>query len=338
MEAKNKAIFIVGNSRSGTTMMLRILNNHSQVYGLNELHFFEQLWSSADKNKAISKTEAITLAAKLLFVQRDGYIGTTDAKKYKEEATTLVNEMYTDQYFGHEVYTQMIFRETRLQNKLYPCEKTPQNVFYLKEILDIYPNGRIINMIRDPRAVMLSQKRKWRRRKMGASFITKREVIRLRVNYHPITISKLWNAAIKAAEPFEKDDRVMNVHFEDIMEAPVKTIQSICKHLEINYEEGMLDIPQASSSNEADSDEKGINKKRAGNWKKGGLNDTEVFWNQKISGNLLKQYNYALEPVHSNIFAKAMYAISFPVKLFFALLLNLNRMKSIGETLKRRLK
>ncbi|MEZ5023383.1 MAG: sulfotransferase [Chitinophagales bacterium] len=77
---KDKAIFIVGNSRSGTTMMLRILNNHSQVYGLNELHFFEQLWSSADKNKEISKEEAITLAAKLLFVQRDGYIGTTDAK------------------------------------------------------------------------------------------------------------------------------------------------------------------------------------------------------------------------------------------------------------------
>ncbi|MEZ5007458.1 MAG: sulfotransferase [Chitinophagales bacterium] len=335
---KDKAIFIVGNSRSGTTMMLRILNNHSQVYGLNELHFFEQLWSSADKDKEISKEEAITLAAKLLFVQRDGYIGTTDAKKYKDEATTLVDEMITDKYLGHDVYTQMIFRETALQNKQFPCEKTPQNVFYLKEILDIYPNGRVINMIRDPRAVMLSQKRKWRRRKMGATFITKREVIRLRINYHPITISKLWNAAIKAAEPFEDDERVMNVHFEDIMDAPVKTTQKICEHLEISYEEGMLDIPQASSSNEADSDEKGINKKRAGNWKKGGLNDAEIFWNQKISGDLLNRYNYSLEPVKSNIFSKMAYAISFPVKLAFALLLNLNRMKNIGETLKRRLK
>ncbi|MEZ5023384.1 MAG: sulfotransferase [Chitinophagales bacterium] len=66
--------------------------------------------------------------------------------------------MATDKYFGHDVYTQMIFRETALQNKQFPCEKTPQNVFYLKEILDIYPNGRVINMIRDPRAVMLSQK------------------------------------------------------------------------------------------------------------------------------------------------------------------------------------
>jgi hypothetical protein len=130
----------------------------------------------------------------------------------------------------------------------------------------------------------------------------------------------------------------MNVHFEDIMDAPVKTIQKICVHLEIGYEEGMLDIPQASSSNEADSDEKGINKKRAGNWKKGGLNDTEIFWNQKISGDFLNQYNYALEPVKSNIFSKIAYAISFPVKLVFALLLNLNRMKSIGETIKRRLK
>ncbi len=319
-------------------MMLRILNNHSKVYGLNELHFFEQLWSSSDKEKAISKNESIKLAAKLIFVQRDGYIGTTDAKKYEEEATELVNGMPSDRYLGHEVYTEMIFRETQLHHKKYPCEKTPQNVFYLKEILDIYPEARIINMIRDPRAVMLSQKRKWRRRKMGATFITKREVIRLRTNYHPITISKLWNAAIKAAKPFSNDKRVLNIHFEDILNHPEQTIQKICNHLNIEYENQMLDIPQASSSNEADSEKKGINKKRAGNWKDGGLNDAELYWNQKISGNLMKSHNYQLESLSTNFISIALYAISFPIKISLALLLNLNRMKNIVETLKRRLK
>lgn len=332
-----KVIFIVGNSRSGTTMMLRILNNHSQVYGLNELHFFEQLWSSKDADKHISKEEAIVLAAKLLFVQRDGYIGKTDATKYRQEAEELVAEMKADNYLGHEVYTFMMFRESKLQNKITPCEKTPQNVFYLKEILELYPNARIINMIRDPRAVLLSQKRKWRRRKMGATFITRREVLRLRINYHPITLSRLWNAAVRAVNPFLKDKRLLNVHFEDILDNPVETIQNICQHIELPYEEQMLDIPQASSSNEADSDEKGINKKRAGNWKKGGLNDTEIFWNQRISGDLMQQHQYVLEETKTNIFSKAIYAITFPVKLGLALLFNLNRMKSIVETLKRRL-
>lgn len=38
----DKIIFVVGNSRSGTTMMGRILGNHSKVHTFGELHFFEQ--------------------------------------------------------------------------------------------------------------------------------------------------------------------------------------------------------------------------------------------------------------------------------------------------------
>ena len=45
-------IFIVGNSRSGTTMMRRVLGNHPAIFMLEELHFFEQLWSTSDKEKS----------------------------------------------------------------------------------------------------------------------------------------------------------------------------------------------------------------------------------------------------------------------------------------------
>ena len=40
-----KMLFVVGNSRSGTTMMGRILGNHPDVFTFGELHFFGQLWS-----------------------------------------------------------------------------------------------------------------------------------------------------------------------------------------------------------------------------------------------------------------------------------------------------
>ena len=36
-------VFIVGASRSGTTMLNRILGNHRAVAGLNELHYFGEL-------------------------------------------------------------------------------------------------------------------------------------------------------------------------------------------------------------------------------------------------------------------------------------------------------
>ena len=36
-------VFIVGNSRSGTTMMSRVFGNHPEIHAFNELHFFGNL-------------------------------------------------------------------------------------------------------------------------------------------------------------------------------------------------------------------------------------------------------------------------------------------------------
>ena len=318
-------------------MMLRILSNHPEIHTLNELHFFEQLWSTSDTHKELTGQLAAELASKLLFVQRDGYIGKTQVAKYLEEGHQIIQQLGNSPLFGHSVLIAMMNYETALNNRSIPCEKTPQNVFYLAEILSLYPNARIINMIRDPRAVMLSQKRKWRRRKMGATFITPWEVFRLRVNYHPITLSKLWNSAIKASIPFREDERVMTVHFEDILNSPQQTAKEICDHLRVEYLPPILNIPQASSSNEADSREKGINKERAGNWKKGGLHNSEIYWCQKISGTLMVDLGYEMELGNSSLIMRAWYAFTFPFKIGLALLLNLNRMKNIGETLKKRL-
>ena len=58
----SKQIFIVGNSRSGTTMLGRILNNHSEVFTFKELHFFYTLWSGKE---ILSYSESINLLAKL---------------------------------------------------------------------------------------------------------------------------------------------------------------------------------------------------------------------------------------------------------------------------------
>lgn len=337
MQIEQPYFFIVGNSRSGTTMMLRILNNHPRVFVLNELHFFEQMWSTSDKDVILSKDKAILLISKLYYIQKEGYTGEMDDQKYLSEAQTFINLRDDLPLIPHVLYAEFMQLVTQQEGKVIPCEKTPQNVFYIKEILELFPNAKIINMVRDPRAILLSQKRKWMRRKMGATFITRKEALRLRINYHPFTLSKLWNAAIAAAQQYNDHPQVMHVRFEDILEAPADTMKGICQHLGIEYLDEMLDIPQASSSNEADSNEKGIKKERAGNWKNGGLSDAEISICEKTSGQYLQQYEYPLmNPKAATLSMAAWYAM-FPIKLGLALLFNLNRMKSIPETIKRRL-
>lgn len=68
-------IFIVGNSRSGSTMLGRIFDNHSQVHSFGELHFFEHQVSGEDVRSQIEwNTErCMDLLERLLTSSRDGF-------------------------------------------------------------------------------------------------------------------------------------------------------------------------------------------------------------------------------------------------------------------------
>ncbi|HNV98392.1 MAG TPA: sulfotransferase [Chitinophagales bacterium] len=334
---QEKIIFIVGNSRSGTTMMRRVLGNHPDVFMLEELHFFEQLWSTQDKQKVLTQDEAALLASKLVFIQRDGYLTAMQTDKYLAEAHSIVQAIQ-EPLFPHIVLKGFLFHESALHGKSIPCEKTPQDVFYIGEILELFPHARIINMVRDPRGVLLSQKRKWQRKKMGAGFMTKKEQRRLRINYHPITISKLWNSSIRAAAKFKEHPKVHNVIFEQLVNASEQEVRDLCAFLDISFHPDMLRIPQVGSSNEADKpDAFGIKTERAGNWEKGGLNAAEVWFCQRICGDNMRMYGYEIKKMPASPLLILAYYISFPFKLVLAVLFNLHRMKNIVEAIKRRL-
>lgn len=332
-------IFIVGNSRSGTTMMMRIMNNHSEVHSINEPHFFEKMWSPKDDGVEIDVDIASDLLAKLFTGQREGFFEPVakHRHKFEEEIKDLIEE-HDGKLTRMSIYTSFLHYEAQKNGKSIPCEKTPQNVFYLKEILEKFPNARIINMVRDPRAVMLSQKRKWKRRSLGADFMTKRESLRLQINYHPLAVSKLWNAAVGAIKSYEREPRVLTVRFEDILNQAEGTVREICSFASIPYEEEMLLVPHAGSSSEADKkSELGIRKTRAKGWIEKGLSKTEIRICQSTCSDLMKKYNYEPMDVSVNPAELGWKYFIFPFKMTLALLINLNRMRSIGDTLKRRL-
>jgi len=181
---RERMIFVVGNSRSGTTMMGRILGAHPSVYTFGELHFFEQLWSPADEDRRLSRAEGGRLAARLLSVQRQGYLSRANPERFQEEAGEMVASAQSEMTPA-EVFGAFLFYEAAKNGKKVPCDQTPRNVFYLREILELYPEARVINMIRDPRDILLSQKGKWKRRFLGAGSIPLREALRAWVKLPP---------------------------------------------------------------------------------------------------------------------------------------------------------
>ena len=156
-------LFVVGNSRSGTTMMGRILGNHDDVFTFGELHFFGQLWSPASSTE-LDISAATELAAKLFCIQREGYRMHGGHQRFLEEAGQFCESITGYPISPVVLFSEFLRFEASQNGNSIPCDQTPRNVFYIDEILKSYPQVKIINMIRDPRDVLLSKKRKWKRR------------------------------------------------------------------------------------------------------------------------------------------------------------------------------
>jgi len=331
-------VFVVGNSRSGTTMMGHILRNHPMIFTLyHELHFFEQLCVSGDYDRVLRFEESVDLAARLLCINHDSYWTQGDPARFYEEARTVIRSIQDRSTTPVVIFEQFLRYVAQKNGKPIPCDQTPRYILYIADILKLYPDSRVINMIRDPRPVLLSQKNKWKRRWMGYRNFPLKESIRTKINYHPVTTSMIWNASVRAVGPFVNHSRVLLIRFEDLLTDSEAEVRRICDFLGVDFYKEMLDIPQGGSSLTKFSTSTGIDSSRVEAWRKGGLNSTEIYLCQKVTGTLMKEYGYEPEPVKVNPLTLLWYLFSLPVKLAMSFILNLKRMKSIPEAIKRRL-
>jgi hypothetical protein len=334
---KERLIFVVGNSRSGTTLLGKILGLNPNIFTFEELHFFENLWTSEEQDLVFSEERAEQLAARLLCIQENDYVNQNNFQDFSVEAREIISQVSKNKLNSLEIFKTFLQYVVSKNNKIIPCEQTPRNVFYISEILESYPESRIINMIRDPRDVLLSQKYKWRLRFLGAKNIPYHEAFRSWCNYHPITISKLWNASINAANKFEHHPRFCTVRFEDLVTNPENTMQEICNFVEIDFQKEMLKVSQNSSHKKRTQELKGIDPNATGRWKGGGLSDNEIFLCQQIARDNMNIHNYSSLSIKPIILSLYLSYFSFPVKLLLSLMLNLNRTQNIVNAVKRRL-
>ena len=183
----------------------------------------------------------------------------------------------------------------------------------------------------------MSQKNKWKRRYFGASGIPKKESIRSYFNYHPITISKIWNTAINAVKD-NKDSRLKTIYFENFIKYPEKNLKDICQFLEIEFDSNMLNVPKIGSSTGVDEINKlGIDKTKLGKWKLGGLSSSELYICQKMCSENMNDLGYEYEIFKSPPILVFFSLITFPLKLLISFTLNLNRIKNFKDLINKRI-
>ena len=246
-------VFVTGASRSGTTLMSFVLRNHSSVFGLREMHYFGDVWDPRDKDQHYSDDKAVSCIAAMLARQEQGVLATAPEEEHLREAKDVIARLNSQQLSAAEIYVAAVNDISAGSGKAIVCEQTPKNIFYAQALLDTYPNAKVVHMARDPRAIMASQKKRWKRRELSTdnSRFPLRQSLRVWVNYHPYTISRLWNQATKTACRLQGHPRFKIVSFESLLTEPEQTIRGLCEFLEIPFEESMLDVGQVNSSHQS---------------------------------------------------------------------------------------
>jgi len=211
-------IFVVGSGRSGTTMLSRILNIHNQIFTFHEMHFLGLMYSSNNLNTLLKKKDSVNLLSELLAIQENGIFLKKRKSQFKNKSEKYLGNF--DNLKAVEVYKIFLETVTKEKGCTISCEHTPRNIFYLPELFLAFPNAKFIHMVRDSRDVLLSQKKKWKRRFLGVSKIPLLEVLRSYLNYHPITSSKFWQSAVLHGHKMEDNDRVKSVKFEQLLHNP----------------------------------------------------------------------------------------------------------------------
>lgn len=319
-------IFVTGASRSGTTMLTRMLGRHSSVAALREMQYFGDFCDPRrdPPSRAVDRVCALaTLSAR----QRDGILAAGRRRSWDPSVQELLDRVPEDAGAA-EIFASAVAAFSSQAGKAVPCEQTPRNIYYAAALLEWYPRARVVHVLRDPRGVMASQKYRWRRRSLSAdpSQTAHRQQLRTWVNYHPYTVVQLWTLATRRALELEGHPRVHLLKFEDLILEPESRMCELCEFLGIEFEPAMLDIEHLNSSYvSANQSVRGLSRGVIDAWRDKLSNQERALVHERC-GELMERLGYTSEPVSVSSLAPLKLGASYVAHLTGAAVVNPRRL------------
>jgi hypothetical protein len=250
-----EAIFVVGVSRSGTTLMRHVLGGHGRIAIATENHYLGHLlpWEGARVyfRRLGDPRDDDTIRRIVSFV----YDGEFQRRSWLREVspywTWLTRKVERDEFLERLLASDRtergvfsVLMRTFADHKSKPVmgEKTPAHLAWADTLMDWYPQGRIVHMVRDPRAVYVSE---LRRRQETSTTIPFRWLVHIPPVLRTFVLFEvIWAWAIAADRHRRLADRYPGryhmVRFEDLVRTPQATLDELCAFLGLELDPAML--------------------------------------------------------------------------------------------------
>ncbi len=230
--------FIIGHGRGGTTLLLYILNAHPQIYGLPE---FKNILLTKDIHSS-QAFQNITEKYLKRIEHRSFLNQLPDQFKENKIDKELFYSAFNSQYALREKYIRIALSVNKFFDKpnrnkkevTHIIHKIPYYTFFVKELLEIFPEAKFIINIRDPRAQNYSHIKRASTEKL---FLGKS---------NPEGRSVLWNFYAEETLQLLKNypDKCYLFQYEKFVENPEKIIKEILDFLNLPYSDTIWQFHQ----------------------------------------------------------------------------------------------
>ena len=322
-------IFVSGASRSGTTLLSNMLRVHPEIAGLKEMHYFGEFWDPHDGPRVMEPGQRRDAVATLFERQKTGIHVISDRRsRLSDPDIDDTLDALPPRADAAEVFAATVAHLASRLGKTIPCEQTPRNIYYAAELLERYPNARFVHMLRDPRGVMASQKHRWRRRSLmrPSSRVSHLQQLRTWVNYHPYTVTQLWNLATRLALECQNHPRFFLLRFEDLIEDPDARIRALCAFLGVEFAPSMLDVERVNSSYvSVQGAARGLSRDPVDAWRTKLSRDERGIVSERCAP-LMREVGYPVEPTAVSRSGRLKMTSSYAVHALGVLLVNPKRL------------
>ncbi len=220
-----RPVFVVGHPRSGTTLVQLLITAHPSFWSAPETHFFTHVLDRTSN----WQTQRIPVSRlPKLFETLAGKPGIT----LSETVRTQIIAEATPAGIAAPLLLDRIMQEHRPADSVATrwLEKSPRHVNFIPQILDFFPDARIINIVRDPRDVVSSN-----RRFQQLTDRTERRRI-------CIQRSLSWNQMVAFAKKLQPDEpRMMTIQYEHLTADPEKHLAEMMYFIGEEAQPGTLE-------------------------------------------------------------------------------------------------
>ena len=245
-------VFVVGCSRTGTSLLRRILNRSDKVSIAPETHFVRR-FCQVGLEKRLAKLGDLSddrSVERLVEVMYSGKGGA--GSSYWEWLTNNTDrQAFVARLRDTDRSERAIFD---LLMRLYAeaargtveglmlGEKTPTHLYYVPILLDWFPAAKVVHTFRDPRAIAVSTVKKVEKKKRGSlraklprlpAWLTERLIRPVEM----LHISRAWLEAARLHGEYERKypERYRLLRFEDLISDPENTIRGVCDFIGVPF-------------------------------------------------------------------------------------------------------